>query len=132
MSGNTGPAHLDDGYDFCDIPHFGAPGVWHNIVGNGNKFSADTCGSDFETILHVYQGPTSCDALSCMGGDAGSACGLNSRVVFDTVPGETYHILVHGFREGNYQLTVTEWTVRSIQSREVNQLHAILILTLIF
>ena len=105
-SGNTNPATPDPADAiFCDTSYTNAPGVWYTVEGTGGTLTASTCGSTYDTKVHVYTG--SCGSFSCVGGNDDS-CGLQSRVTFDSTLGETYHILVHGFSSaaGQYQLEV--------------------------
>ncbi|MCC6726461.1 MAG: T9SS type A sorting domain-containing protein, partial [Saprospiraceae bacterium] len=70
------------------------PGVWYSFTGNGNIATVSTCGgASFNTILSVYTG--SCGSLTCVNGND-DYCGVRSQVVFPTVNGTTYYILVHG------------------------------------
>lgn len=83
-----------DNASFCGTSN-SAPGVWYQLVGNGDLVSASLCnGTAYDSKLSVYSG--SCGALTCVGGND-DFCGLQSQVDFQTVNGQTYYILVHGF-----------------------------------
>lgn len=112
VSGSTIGATIDNvGGGFCGTS-ITAPGVWHSVVGTGGIMEVTTCnaGSNYDTKLSVFSG--SCSSLSCVGGnDDDFTCGLNglrSTVSWNSVAGQTYYILVHGFSAGtgNYTLSV--------------------------
>ena len=88
----------------CNGQTITSPGVWFRRNGNGARFRAHTCnvlGTTFDTKISVYRG--SCNNLECVraNDDAPIAadCGTSthSSVTWDSVPGVTYYILVHGF-----------------------------------
>jgi hypothetical protein len=85
-----------------------APGVWYFVVGTGGSLTVETCGgiTNYDTKLSVFSG--SCGALTCVAGND-DACGLQSRVITTTSPGQLYYILVHGFgtATGNFSITAT-------------------------
>lgn len=66
--------------------------------------TADTFGSDFDTVLAVYQG-TSLGGLGLVGCNDDSGGGLQSRLEFDTIPGLTYYFQLGGF-DGDSGTTV--------------------------
>jgi len=76
------------------------------------RIAADTFGSDYNTVLAVHQG-TSLSGLTPMGCNDDSG-GLQSRVTFDAVAGETYWLQVGGFdgATGNLDLEVVGPIVR--------------------
>ena len=41
-----------------------APGVWYSVVGNGERITAETCGSLYDTRLSIFEGD--CAALACV------------------------------------------------------------------
>jgi hypothetical protein len=55
-----------------------------------------TCGSDFDTVLAVYEG-SAIDALTSLASNDDSSCGLQSRVRFNAAPGTAYLIAVDGY-----------------------------------
>ncbi|QOJ15285.1 MAG: hypothetical protein HRU75_11865 [Planctomycetia bacterium] len=86
-------------------------GVWYYTFGNGEIYTATTCGlTNFDTQLSVYTG--NCGALTCVvANDDNQGCDLNpfsSRVTWQTVPGQMYFIMVHGFSsaKGEFELRV--------------------------
>ena len=94
-----------------------SPGVWYSVIGDGTTLTASTCnpGSSYDTRLRVFQG-ADCSFTNCIGqnDDMGSALcpqsGLLSRIVWCSIPGETYYIYVHGFTTtsaGSYEVGVT-------------------------
>lgn len=81
--------------------------VWYSVVAPANgRMTVETVGSTFDTVLGVYQG-TSVSALTALGHND-DAVGLQSRVSFTAVAGQTYHIAVTGFNgaTGAVRLTV--------------------------
>jgi V8-like Glu-specific endopeptidase len=103
VSGSTANATFTD-RGFCGTSHT-ANDVWYRLVGTGGQIEVNTCGPvlGYDTKLTVWTG--TCTNLVCVGGndDMGAACptsGLLSRVVFNSVVGQTYYIMVHGFSQG--------------------------------
>ena len=86
-----------------------APGVWFSVVGTGRRMFATTCTrksqliTTVDTMLKVYSGE--CGALACVdgnndnGGQATCEFGHagHSGVAWNSVAGETYHILATGY-----------------------------------
>ncbi|MFO0828557.1 MAG: thrombospondin type 3 repeat-containing protein [Phycisphaerales bacterium] len=116
-AGSTVGATLDSGLPSCDsvapspTNHSGnvtnsAPGVWYSLIGNGQTVTADTLTSIYDTRLHVYTG--TCAALTCVTANDDISSGFKSKVSFQTVPGQTYYILVSGFSTstGTFTLNV--------------------------
>jgi hypothetical protein len=90
----------NDNVGFCGTINSG-PGIWYKIVGDGSFYSVDTCQfTNFDTRISIFKGAT-CAARVCVTGNDQStdfdcqATGA-SRAKFDTEPGVTYFILVHG------------------------------------
>jgi hypothetical protein len=84
-----------------------APGVWYNITGDGGIITLSTCGTktDFDSQISVFTG--SCDELMCV--DAiDNACGSQSRLEFESIRNEPYHVLVHGLgnSSGSFDLQI--------------------------
>ena len=74
------------------------PTVWYAFTPNGSKrIEANTFGSDYDTDLVVYTG-TRGDLTEIICND--DAEGVQSRVVFDAVAGETYYIMVGAWNSG--------------------------------
>jgi hypothetical protein len=111
-AGSTKHATFDN-VGFCGAKNL-SPGVWYTVMGNGNVFTATTCGAgtNYDTKLGVFSG--ACGALSCVAGnDDDPACdlsGLRSTVRWPTQPGTVYHILVHGFAAttDDFELALSE------------------------
>jgi hypothetical protein len=97
-SGSSLGATFDD-VGFCGTIN-SSPGVWYTIVGDGASFKVDTCAfANFDTRISIFEG--GCASLECVtGNDQASAFGCftlgASQVIFPTVRGTTYYILVHG------------------------------------
>ncbi|MEC7775557.1 MAG: thrombospondin type 3 repeat-containing protein [Planctomycetota bacterium] len=83
-----------------------APGVWFEVIGNGRTMWAETCGSNYDTRLSIFDGD--CTAPLCVTQND-DACALQSRVSWNTEEGLSYFVLVHGFGSsaGNYLLAIT-------------------------
>ena len=82
-----------------------APGVWYTVSGTGLPVTVSTCaGASYDTKISVFRG--SCGTLTCVGGNDDS-CGLRSQVTFNSVAGETYYVLVHGFSAATGTFTLT-------------------------
>ena len=84
-----------------------APGLWYRVEGSrGFTITAETCGSDYDTRLSIFEGD--CEAPLCTGSNDDS-CGLQSSVTWDVVDDQVYFILVHGYSAsvGNFVLRVT-------------------------
>lgn len=111
VSGSTANATVD-AVGTC-VTSNTAPGVWYSVVGTGGIMEATTCdaGTNYDTKLSVFTG--SCSSLSCVtGNDDDSGCSLSSlrsTVSWNSVAGQTYRILVHGFSSatGNFTLSVS-------------------------
>lgn len=84
-----------------------SPGVWYTTVGNGDLYTATTCGATtFDTKISVFEG--NCGNLLCVDGNDDD-CGLQSTVNWTSTPGTQYFILVHGFgtSSGTFDLGLT-------------------------
>jgi len=106
VQGSTATATLDDTFSDCGTS-ITSPGVWYRVSGNGGSFTAGTCGgASWDTKLSVYSG--TCGSNQCVVG-VDDSCGLQQEVSWDSVDGETYMILVHGFggETGDFDLSVT-------------------------
>ena len=79
----------------CESIYFGAT-VWYSLtVAVNSSVTVDTFGSDFDTVLAVYTGP-SLGLLTRVICDDDTS-GYRSRVQFPAVPGTTYWIQVGGY-----------------------------------
>ena len=102
-----------DGMAFCGTSNT-APGVWYKFTDNsgaGATVTLDLCTSTtYDSKLSVYSG--SCGGFTCVAGND-DFCGLQSRVQFNTTPGTTYYVLVHGFSTatGPFQLNVSGFPI---------------------
>ncbi|MBL8860258.1 MAG: thrombospondin type 3 repeat-containing protein [Planctomycetes bacterium] len=71
-------------------------GVWYRIVGTGDTVYADTLVATYDTSITVFTG--TCGALTCVTvNDDVQGSPFHSKVGFQTVLGQDYFILVHGF-----------------------------------
>jgi hypothetical protein len=68
---------------------------WYRFVGNGGRISVNTVGSDFDTVIAAYYGPTprADDPLPCSN-DAGGF--RTSALSFQSIAGRTYLIQLGG------------------------------------
>ncbi len=84
--------------------------AWWTFVGTGNPMTADTAGSNFDTIVGVYDGsPGSLTEIACVDDVDDPAFSLQARVTVDTVAGVTYYVQAGGFggSAGRLQLVVS-------------------------
>lgn len=108
--GTTECATIDDA-SFCDTS-ITAPGVWYSVVGTGGLMTAETCGPEYwyDTKLSVYT--DGCETLTCVAGNDDNcpdgASSLLSGVTWESVEGQEYLILVHGYSSntGEFDLYV--------------------------
>jgi uncharacterized surface protein with fasciclin (FAS1) repeats/subtilisin-like proprotein convertase family protein len=73
-------------------------GVWYSFVGTGGDVTVSTCGTEWDTKLHIYSGD--CVVLACEANDddnCDAPTGLASSATFTTVENETYYALVTRF-----------------------------------
>lgn len=82
-----------------------APGVWFQLIGNGDMITLDLCNSSYDTKLNVYSG--SCGNLNCVGGNDDD-CGYQSSISFASIVNLDYFILVQGYGgdTGDFELSV--------------------------
>ena len=80
---------------------------WYKVVGNGRQISVSTCGSDFDTIIGVFE--SSCDFYSCVTSNDDS-CGTQSSLQFCALLDVEYYIIIGGYNAdfGNYHLIIDE------------------------
>ncbi len=104
----------------CSSPNNQPGGTGKDVVyvytpATTETISVSLCGSSFDTYLHIYRGcPGSDNAVQVCCNDDNNGCGSGSlrsccpEVVL--IGGETYYIIVDGWREnsaGNYQISMT-------------------------
>eukprot|EP00536_Pseudo-nitzschia_multiseries_P000864 jgi/Psemu1/234064/estExt_Genewise1.C_110055 len=107
--GSNWKAFWDPTIDTCGDHMSTGYAVWYSFTTNSSKLvEASTCNNaDFDTQVTVMSG--SCDGTTCVSyNDQG--CGDQSLVTWYAEAGETYYIMVHGYREasGTFGLTLTE------------------------
>ena len=81
--------------------------IWYSYTATDNGVLAlSTCGSAFDTRIHVYTG--SCGQLVCYAQND-DACSMQSMVTFTVAQGETYLIRLGGFgsTSGAFNMSVT-------------------------
>lgn len=78
--------------------------VWYVVEGDGSCLSASTLGSNFDTVLAIYQGG-GCQDLTCVTQGENA---YNDEVSWKTEIGEVYYILVGGSygNAGSYFLQI--------------------------
>lgn len=95
------PCVVTYGEDSFEIP-FGRT-VWYSIEGTGEEVVLSTAGSDFDTVLGVYE-PGTLDQVACVDDTFES---LQAEITLPTVEGDQYLVQVGGFAAdwGLMQLT---------------------------
>lgn len=70
--------------------------LWYEFTATGTSATVDTAGSDFDTVVGIYD--TDLQPIACVD-DVGDETGfsLQAAVSIDTVPGETYLVQVGGY-----------------------------------
>ena len=90
-------ADVEAGLPACDLS-VSTGGVWYTFVGTGNDVTVATCGTTWDSKLHIYSG--TCGSLVCEASDD-DACdaptGTASSVTFASEEGVTYYALVTRF-----------------------------------
>ena len=69
--------------------------VWYTVEGTGGPVTIDTAGSNFDTIVGVYSADL--EQIACVDDVFDAGFSLQSRVTWDTGPGELYLVQVGGF-----------------------------------
>ena len=78
----------------------GGASVWYNFTPvSSGVYSANTFGSNFDTLLAVYTG-SSVDMLSEVASNDDANTGVASSVTFNVVAGTTYYIAIDGYNDG--------------------------------
>jgi hypothetical protein len=87
-------------------------GIWFSFTGDGNDYTINTTGSDFETDLNVYYSidanpANHCSTLTCETAYTGSA--QEATVTFTTTNGRAYYVYLDGKSgaTGNYSVEMT-------------------------
>lgn len=89
--------------------------VWYQFAGNDEYITASLCGSSFDTRIRIYTPSDTnnpCNTLTCVDGNddyAGCSQTNNSEIVFESIAGTIYYILVHGTdaQEGLFTLSIS-------------------------
>lgn len=93
----------------CGPANITSKGLWYTFTGTGEEVTLSTCdGTAYDSKISVFSG--ACSALQCeTGNDDAPGCGTRSRVLFPTVVGTNYWVLVHGYSqaEGEFTLSMT-------------------------
>ncbi len=104
MLGTTIDATVDSANVASSCTPITSPGVWYTFTASELNTHVSLClyenFDSYDTYLSVFSGDP--DSLICIG-DNDDWCGffgVLSDVVVPTTPGETYHVLVHGFGTG--------------------------------
>jgi hypothetical protein len=97
----TGGAALDAELDpaTCPDPDDGmGRTLWYSFTGTGDPVTVDTAGSNFDTVLAVYDEDLT--ELACVDDVEFDPLGFTfqSAVTIDTVEGETYYVQAGGYR----------------------------------
>jgi hypothetical protein len=108
VSGTTLLATVDS-LPNCVTTAATAPSVWYTFVGTGDAVTASLCGTaSFDSQIAVYTG--SCGSFTCVvGNDDASGCALTSEVMFNSLLGTTYFIVIEGYgiASGTFDLEIT-------------------------
>ena len=86
-----------------------AGGIWYVLSGNNQEVTVTV--ANFDSRISVYTG--TCGNLSCITGNdddnVSEPFGLGSTVTFNSIAGNDYYIMVHGFGSstGAFDMTVT-------------------------
>lgn len=90
----------------CGPANITSKGLWYSFTGNGDDVTLSTCtGTVYDSRISVFTG--SCSAPICVtGNDDAPGCGTRARVVFPTVIGTDYTILVHGYLQTADEFTL--------------------------
>ncbi len=103
---NLGATTLGDPTNGCGTTIDG-PGVFYSFVGTGQVVTLETCGgiTNYDSKIHVFSG--TCAALVCVDGNDDD-CARNSRVVFASVAGRAYTVMVSGWNgeAGDFTLSL--------------------------
>ena len=86
-----------------------APGVWYSVTGSGSTMQA-AIAAIYDVQVNVYSGDD-CDNLVCVDGTEGEEPNYTrGQVPWDSIAGEPYYILVHGFmgQIGTFEITISE------------------------
>ncbi|MBK6882904.1 MAG: hypothetical protein IPH05_08160 [Flavobacteriales bacterium] len=93
----------------CGPANITSKGLWYTFTGTGEEVTLSTCdGTAYDSKISVFTG--SCSAPVCVAGnDDAPGCGTRSRVVFPTLIGTDYLVLVHGYNvaEGEFTLSMS-------------------------
>jgi subtilisin-like proprotein convertase family protein len=112
VTGTTIGANADAAAGTCQGVDNTSPGVWYRLIGTGDQVNLSTCGTAVDTKIHVYAG--SCNSLSCVAanddGPNPPCAGFSSQLLFTSLPGVSYYIMVSEFGDGvgvDFELAVT-------------------------
>ena len=100
-------ANTDSGFhDGSCVSRDGFTDIWFTYTATADgAYSIETCGSDFDTVLRVLEGPD-CSTLTCLAGND-DACATSSGSNFASivtptlVSGNTYYIHIEGWGSGD-------------------------------
>lgn len=100
-------ATTSDAPSHCTTGQKLGPGLWYSIAGSGEPMTLSTSnpGTNFDAVLHVYQG--NCASQICKSGATGQG---TSRVTFQSECGEKYYIYVtskNGTSNGIFELSAS-------------------------
>ena len=110
ISGDTSISNSEFGLDTCGgVSSLGTVGgLFFSFLGNGGRLQLGV-DAQFDSQLLVYSG--SCDDLECVdGNDDTGIIGFQSALEFDSVDGQVYIALVHGFgsSSGTFDIELNE------------------------
>lgn len=112
IAGSTTDA-TEDYALYCNTSNT-APGIWYSFTGNGDCINLTTCNpsTNYDTKLSVYTGDCVSGLVCVAGNDDDFSCSSSiyfSTVDFQTVVGEEYLVLVHGWsaNTGDFELSLS-------------------------
>jgi hypothetical protein len=107
VSTNTSAGSTDTETNCVNNTAVTSNGIYFTYAGDGSVVTVDLSGSNFDSMISVYEG--TCAAHTCVAGDDDSGAGLTSLVSFQSFPGINYIIYVHGFgtASGLVELEIT-------------------------
>lgn len=107
-SGNSSNATYEEGEPYEVEESAGRTLWWRWTAGNSGRYVFHTSGSNFDTILAIYTGSSVNNLALVDYNDEAMGASL-SRVTFDAVAGQTYHIQVDGWGDSGFGRVVLSW-----------------------
>jgi hypothetical protein len=106
--GNNTHASYEEGEPYEDEASAGRTVWWRWTAPSDGIHVFHTAGSSFDTLLAVYTG-TQLNQLSLVAYNDEAMGGSQSRVSFEAVAGQTYHLMVDGWGSQGFGRIVLSW-----------------------